>query len=147
MSSARRDGRCAMSDAFYLDTSVILRTVFEKGLSPELETKILEARFLTTSRLSSVEGSRALIRASHMGRMSPTALADAERGFDAILARCGFWELTRDICESARMIAPTKVLRSLDALHLATFVTARKRVADLQLLTVDQRLQEAADTV
>jgi predicted nucleic acid-binding protein len=44
-------------------------------------------------------------------------------------------------------VAPKAVLRSLDALHLATFVLARREIEDLQLLTTDDRLREAAGTV
>jgi len=35
-------------------------------------------------------------------------------------------------------------LRTLDAIHLATFVLARRRLEGLELLTADERLQEAA---
>jgi predicted nucleic acid-binding protein len=37
------------------------------------------------------------------------------------------------------------VLRTLDALHLATFLTARARIQGLELLTADRRLQDAAN--
>jgi hypothetical protein len=36
------------------------------------------------------------------------------------------------------------VLRTLDALHLATFLLARARIEGLELLTADQRLEDAA---
>jgi predicted nucleic acid-binding protein len=35
-------------------------------------------------------------------------------------------------------------LRALDAIHLATFVLARRRLQALELLTADERLAEAA---
>jgi len=35
-------------------------------------------------------------------------------------------------------------LRALDALHLATFLNARRRLDDLEILTADSRLQDAA---
>jgi hypothetical protein len=38
-------------------------------------------------------------------------------------------------------------VRTLDALHLATFVLARRKIAGLELLTVDARLAEAAGVV
>jgi hypothetical protein len=47
----------------------------------------------------------------------------------------------------ARQVTPGKPLRTLDALHLATFVLARERIEDLELVTVDRPLQEAAETV
>jgi hypothetical protein len=41
-------------------------------------------------------------------------------------------------------VAPTKALRSLDALHLATFVLARRKLEGLELVSVDSRLLDAA---
>jgi hypothetical protein len=38
-------------------------------------------------------------------------------------------------------------LRALDAIHLATYVLARRRLAGLELLTTDDRLQHAATGV
>jgi predicted nucleic acid-binding protein len=38
----------------------------------------------------------------------------------------------------------SRVLRSLDAIHLATFVLARRELEGLELLTVDERLRTAA---
>ncbi|TMA76343.1 MAG: type II toxin-antitoxin system VapC family toxin [Deltaproteobacteria bacterium] len=59
-------------------------------------------------------------------------------------ARCEIWELTRTVCDLARHVAPTKPLRSLDALHLATFVLARRKLEGLELVSVDSRLTDAA---
>ncbi len=36
------------------------------------------------------------------------------------------------------------ILRALDALNLATFVLARRRIEDLEMLTVDDRMRDAA---
>ena len=71
-------------------------------------------------------------------------LADAEREIEAIWARCEVWELTRGVCELARQVAPTKGLRTLDALHLATFLLARRKIEGIVLLTADERLRDAA---
>jgi len=52
--------------------------------------------------------------------------------------------MTPAVCELACHVAPGKPLRALDALHLATFLLARGRIDGLEMLTVDQRLQDAA---
>jgi hypothetical protein len=51
------------------------------------------------------------------------------------------------VCEIAHQVVPAKALRSLDALHLATFVAVREKIEDLELVTVDDRLQAALETV
>jgi predicted nucleic acid-binding protein len=133
-----------MAACVYLDTSAVLRAVVETGTSPELEAQIAAAPALITSRLSIVESSRAIHRLRQIGRVSETRLADAQREIDAVWARCDIWELTVSVCEMARRVAPGRALRTLDALHLATFVLAREKIAGLELLTADERLQEAA---
>ncbi len=133
-----------MAAALYLDTSAVLRAVLEAGVTPEIEERIRSARALLTSRLSLVESARALLRLRSNSRIQETALADAARQFDTLWAHCDLWELTPAVCEAACHIAPGKPLRALDALHLATFLLARRRIADLELLTADERLRSAA---
>jgi predicted nucleic acid-binding protein len=136
------------STIVYLDTSVVLRAVLERGLSPDEEGRIAEARFLTTSRLALVESARALLRLRTEQRLSEAALADVAREIDSVWARCTIWEITPGICDLAAQVAPLRPLRTLDALHLATYLTARRRLGgDISLLTVDRRLAEAAATI
>src|SRR5215469_6569913 len=111
----------------YLDTSVVLCAILESGLSPELEARITAAPALVTSRLSVVESSRALHRLRLLGQVSEAKIADAQREINAVWARCELWELSAAVCEMARQVAPTKSLRTLDALHVATFVLARQK--------------------
>ena len=136
-----------MSSCLYLDTSAVLRAILESGASPDLEARIARAPVLITSRLSLVESSRALHRLRQLGQISETKLADADRELNAVWARCELWELTASVCERARQVAPAKSLRTLDALHLATFVMARERIEDLELVTADQRLRSALEAV
>ncbi|MDP3911346.1 MAG: type II toxin-antitoxin system VapC family toxin [Gemmatimonadales bacterium] len=133
-----------MADALYLDTSAVLRAVLESGTTPDLEARIAEAAALVTSRLSLVEAARALLRLRATGRTSEEGLADAGHAIDALWARCDLWELTPAVCALAGQVAPQRPLRTLDALHLATYLLARRRLGALQILTADERLAEAA---
>ena len=133
--------------ALYLDTSVVLRAVLETGTTPEVERRIRAARVLVTSRLSLVEAARALLRLRLRPGFSEVRLADAEREIGAIWARCELWEITPSVCDTARQVAPDRPLRALDALHLATFVLARRKLEALELFTVDERLRDAAGVV
>lgn len=131
----------------YLDTSAVLRAVLEAGTSPLVERRIRDARALVSSRLSLVESCRALHRLRAVGRVSQERLVDAERDVAAIWSRCELWEITRSVCETACAVAVDRPLRALDAIHLATYVLARRRLAGLELLTTDDRLQQAATGV
>jgi predicted nucleic acid-binding protein len=94
-----------------------------------------------------VEAGRAFHRIRARGGVSEEQLADAGRELDALWARCDIWELTPRVCEMAGQVAPGRPLRTLDALHLATYLLARRRIAGLSLLTADRRLLEAAQGV
>ncbi len=133
-----------MGAPLYLDTSAVLRAVLETGTTPDLEARIRAAPTLITSRLALVESARVLVRLRTTEHVSEQRLADAEREIDAVWTRCDIWELTRAVCDLARHVAPTKALRSLDALHLATFVLARRKLEGLELISVDSRLLDAA---
>ena len=130
--------------ALYLDTSAVLRAVLESGTTPELERDIREADVLLISRLSRVEAARAWLRLRALGVTSEESLADAAREIDALWARCETWELTPAVCDLASEVSPAKPLGTLDALHLATYLLARRRIAGLELRTTDARLAEAA---
>jgi predicted nucleic acid-binding protein len=131
----------------YLDTSAVLRAVLENGNSPEIEARIAAAPVLITSRLSLVESSRALHRLRQLGTVGEARLADAQREINSVWARCELWELTPAVCEMARQVAPGKSLRTPDALRLATFVLAREKLDGLEMVTADNRLQAALETV
>ena len=133
-----------MGFPLYVDTSAVLRIVLESGTSPAVEARIQSAPVLVTSRLALVESSRALVRLRALGIASEAQLADASRALDDIWARCELWEMDRSVCDLARVVAPGTSLRTLDALHLATFQLARQRLDGLELLTVDDRLRAAA---
>ncbi len=133
-----------MAGALYLDTSAILRATLEAGTSRETERRIEAADDLITSRLSLVESARAILRVRRNADLAEGRLSDVERQIERILHRCDFWELTAEVCEMASRVAPQKDLRTLDALHLATFVLARRRIEGLELLTADLRLRDAA---
>lgn len=102
---------------------------------------------LVTSRLSLVESSRALLRLRQQAAVTETRLADARRELEALWSRCEVWELTPAVCDLATHVSPNRPLRTLDALHLATFLMARQRIEGLALSTVDGRLEDAASSV
>jgi len=133
-----------MARALYLDTSAVLRAVLESGTTPPLEARIAAAGALVTSRLSLVEAARALLRLRATARASEERLADAARAIDALWERCDVWELTPAVCTLASQVAPHQPLRTLDALHVATYVLARRRIDTLELVSADERLTAAA---
>jgi predicted nucleic acid-binding protein len=133
-----------LSGAFYVDSSAILRAVLEQGLTPYVEERLDSADLLITSRLALVETARVLLRLRRLAEKSEAFIADAERALRGVWKKCEVWELTREVCDLAEAVAPNHSLRSLDAIHLATFSLARREIAGLSFLTTDRRLEDAA---
>ncbi len=131
--------------ALYLDTSAILRATIEAGTSAEIDDAIARATELVTSRLTKVEVDRAFLRLRRARTASEGSLVDREREVEAILRRCEFFEVSEPICALAGRVAPESGLRALDAIHLATFLEAKRRLEGLELLTADERLRRAAE--
>ncbi len=92
--------------------------------------------------LSLVESARSFLRVRSRGAHHEGWIADAERSVRSLWNHCEIWELTREVCDLAEIVAPTTLLRSLDALHLATALVARSAVPGLRLLSLDQRIRE-----
>ena len=137
-----------MSASLYVDTSALLRVVVEVGLSPELEAGIDEAAYLTTSRLTHVEVSRALLRLRSLDKASKaesSRQAEVEEDVRALLGRCDVLEISEAVCELASSVSPERPLRALDALHLASYLLARQEMTELVLVTDDQRLRAALE--
>lgn len=100
-----------------------------------------------TSRLSLVESARALLRLRQHGSVAEERLADAGRDLATLWSRCELWELSPAVCDLASHVAPGRPVRALDALHLATFLLARRRLGGIALVTADERLEAAASAV
>lgn len=115
----------------YVDTSALLKLV-----KPEAESKALAAYLhdeteLVSSTLLAVEARRGALR------NTPEKLPRV----DILLSRIDMVEISGPVIESASRL-PDPLLRSLDAIHLATALLIREEI-DV-LLTYDVRLTEAA---
>lgn len=118
----------------YLDSSALVKLVKRETESSALRRFLRRHRLdgRVTSALARVE----VVRAVSAG--GPVAVAHARRQ----VARVDQVLLGRDLLDDAATISPGSVLRSLDAIHLAS---ARLIGADLRaIVTYDQRMKDAA---
>jgi predicted nucleic acid-binding protein len=71
----------------------------------------------------------------------------APRVRKALAAASAHWQLLRvgaDVVDRARQPFPGDPIRTLDAIHLASALVARSAVAGLEILTLDERIRQAA---
>lgn len=118
----------------YLDTSAFLKTVLGEAESAALQSYLdgHPDAGLVSSSLLAVEARRSVLR--HQSARLPRT--------DLILGQIELLAISDAVIESAGRL-PDPMLRSLDAIHLATALLIRD---DLEaLLTYDPRLTEAAE--
>ncbi len=128
-----------MSDLF-LETSALLRLVLKEEGGVGVEKKLLQASRVVASRLLKVETDRCLIRIALDRPDAERLLPVLRHQLQGIWARMTFIEMTRELCEVAGRVAPTSRLRTLDAIHLATFQFVRRSDPSIEMLTFDERL-------
>lgn len=117
----------------YLDTSAFLKTVFDEPQSPAIHRYLdaVDAARFVSSTLLAIEARRGTLRAN------PRRLPRV----DLALLRVAQIEMDGPVVESASRL-PDPMLRSLDAIHLATALMIRD---DLEVLvSYDQRMLAAA---
>jgi predicted nucleic acid-binding protein len=97
------------------------------------------------SSITLVECDRVLIRAVSTGLLREAVAV--ERG--AVLAGTAehwvIFDVDTGVTERARRPFPAAPIRTLDAIHLATAVTARALVPELAVLTLDERVRRSAE--
>lgn len=126
--------------AVFLETSALLRMLFgEEGGAPVSE-RLKNAERAVASRLVRVEVERVLIRLSLDQPKSLKQVVELERELKHFWPKIDFIEMTRDICDLAGRIAPRSRLRSLDAIHLATYFRMRELDPNIEMLTFDERI-------
>jgi hypothetical protein len=128
-----------VSAALYLETSALLSWLLGEPEGDAVRQAVDEAAVVVTSRLTLVESERGLLRAEQERRIS-----SAERHtLMGLLARSrSEWfrlALSEPICDRAERPFPMEPVRTLDALHLASALTALEIYPDLVVLTFDAR--------
>ena len=120
-----------MSPIVYLDSSAILKLVFEEAESAGLRDFLTSWPHRVSSTLARIEVTRVVARVE-----DPLALRDAE----LMLRRMHLVRIDDQIVFAAATLEP-RGLRSLDAIHLATARTLGHHLAGL--VTYDRRLAGA----
>jgi predicted nucleic acid-binding protein len=117
----------------YLDTSAFLKTMFDGPQSPAIGRYLnaVDSPRFVSSTLLAVEARRGALR------VNPRRLPRV----DLALLRVAQIEIDGPVVETASRL-PDPMLRSLDAIHLATALLIRKDI-DV-LLSYDQRMLAAA---
>jgi predicted nucleic acid-binding protein len=127
--------------AVFLETSALLRMLFGEDSGDYVIKRLEQSDRVIASRLIRIEAERALLRLSLDRPRSHGQILDVEREMKHLWPKLDFIEITRDICDLAGRIAPRSQLRSLDAIHLATYFRIKELDPNIELLTFDERIK------
>ena len=126
----------------FLETSALLRMLLGEEGGDLVLKRLGEADRVVASRLVRIEVERALIRLSLDFPKNRRQLSELDREVKHLWPKIDFLEITKDVCDLAGRVSPMSRLRSLDAIHLATFLKARGLEPEMQMLTFDDRLRQ-----
>jgi len=101
-----------------------------------------DAEHVLASDLTLVECDRALIRAEILLR--GTEISRRRTLLQTASARWTMMSLVPFIIERARRPFPSEPIKTLDALHLASALSAADQIEDLTVLSLDRRVRSSA---
>lgn len=127
----------------FLETSALGRALFGEDAAAEVNDRLRRATTIVASRLLKVEIERAVLGRALDDAASEKLLPRFDLELRRLWPRVHLIEMTRAICEDAGRLAPQVRLRTLDAIHVATFRRVLRVDPTITLLTFDDRIREA----
>lgn len=128
----------------YAESSAVLAWLLNESSATEVRRLLAGAEIIVTSDLTLIECNRVLIRAVALGELNEAEAADRRAHLANAAARWHVLHIGSEIVDRAKQPFPEEPIRTLDALHLASALTARAAVAGLKVLSLDDRLRKSA---
>lgn len=110
----------------YAESSAVLAWLHGESNAEPVRRALAEAEVVVTSDLTLVECDRVLHRAVALGRVAEGAATDRRARLAAAAARWAIMSLSPEVIDRARQPFPVEPIRTLDALHLAAALSARR---------------------
>jgi hypothetical protein len=129
----------------YVESSAALAWLLEQEQAELVAETLAEAELVITSDLTLIECDRVLIRAVALDELHESDGVDRQARLNAASTLWTLFALDEAIIERARRPFPAEPVRTLDAIHLASALTARRAIPDLAMLSLDNRIRRAAD--
>lgn len=127
----------------YAESSAVLAWLLGEQMGEPVRQLLAAAEGVVTSELTLLECDRVLHRSVAAGLPEARA-ADHRHRLSTATARWTLLTLGPEVIERARRPFPAEPIRSLDALHLASALVVRSSVAELQVLSLDDRIRKSA---
>jgi len=129
----------------YAESSAVLAWLLGEEAAARVREVLGKAELVIASDLTLLECDRVLIRAVALGEIEEGVAADRRAHLNAAAAHWHILRLSTGIVDRARHPFPAEPIRTLDAIHLASALTARSGVAGVELLSLDDRVRRAGE--
>lgn len=127
----------------YAESSAVLAWLLDEAAAPEVRRLLTAAEIIVASDLTLIECDRVLLRANTLGELTEAETADRRAHLVGAASHWQILRIAQEVVERARQPFPGEPIRTLDAIHLASVLTARTALAGLQLLSLDDRVRNA----
>lgn len=128
----------------YAESSAVLAWLLDEPTAPAVRRLLGESEFIIASDLTLIECDRVLLRAVALKELSEAEAADRRAHLGSAAAHWQVLRIAGEIVDRARRPFPGDPIRTPDAIHLASLLVARSAVAGLRLLSLDERVRQAA---
>lgn len=128
----------------YAESSAVLAWLLGEETGPRVRQTLMTAETVIVSDLTLIECERVLIRAIALGETTEAAAADRRAHLNAAAAQWNVLRIGAEIVDRAKQRFPTEPIRTVDAIHLASALTARSAIAGLEILSLDDRIRGTA---
>ena len=128
----------------YAESSAVLAWLLDEPTAPAMRHLLGEAEVIIASDLTLIECDRVLLRAVALEELTEAEAADRRAHLVAAAAHWQVLRIAAEVVDRARQPFPGDPIRTLDAIHLASLLVARSAVVGLRLLSLDDRVRQAA---
>ncbi|HUN75140.1 MAG TPA: type II toxin-antitoxin system VapC family toxin [Steroidobacteraceae bacterium] len=128
----------------YAESSAVLAWLLGEPTAPAVRRLLAEAEVIVASDLTLIECDRVLLRAMALKELTEAEAADRRAHLTAAAAHWQVLRIAAEVVDRARQPFPGDPIRTLDAIHLASLLVARSAVVGLRLLSLDERVRQAA---
>ena len=128
----------------YAESSAILAWLLGEDAGDEVRQSLQAAQLVLTSDLTLVECDRVLQRGQARGVLSLALVAQTRATLNTVAEHWTIFTIDHEVVDRARRSFPREPIRTADAIHLATALSARSLVTELALLSLDERIRDNA---
>jgi uncharacterized protein len=130
----------------YLDTSSLVKLYVEEAGSDSVRRLVAGADRIAVSIVAYPEAHSAFARRRRERGLTPAGLRSAKTALERDWSRTVRLAVTEDVYRAAASLAERHALKALDSIHLASFLSLRRRLprGGAAFSSFDRRLKRAA---